>query len=219
MKTWEWSLKILAAGAAVVLLGGCASSAYGPYPAVSPPPEVSNAAPAENVPPAPPASLTLSPGNQNYLMHVDNRTPFVLRFSQADRVLYEKGYDKVGREREADFSVDIALATAARDNPDARAEHMLGGAMLGAAAGALIGAAAHAPVTGAIAGAAGGGVLGLAAPAASPMVRVDVQIQSFRDRTSSAQSVVVDMANVPPYDAQRVIDIQVSKMLEALPSR
>ncbi len=219
MKTREWSLKILAAGAVVVLLGGCASSAYGPNPAVTPAPVVANPAPAENVPAPPPAPLTVGPEDRNYLLHVDNHTGFALRFPEANRILYEKGYDQVRREREADFSVNVALAAEARDNPDARAQHMLGGAMLGAAAGALIGAAAHAPVTGAIAGAAGGGVLGLAAPADSPMIRIDVQVQDFRDRTSSAQSVVVDMANVPPFDAPRVIDIQVSKMLEALPSK
>jgi uncharacterized protein YcfJ len=138
---------------------------------------------------------------------------------EAQRVLYEKGYDRVRREREADFAVDVSLTTAARDNPDVRAEHLLGGAILGAATGALIGAAAGRPVLGSVVGAAGGGFLGLAAPAATPMVRIDVRTQSFRDRTSSSRCAVVDMARVPPYDVPRVIDIQVSRMLETLPSK
>ena len=51
------------------------------------------------------------------------------------------------------------------------------------------------------------------------MIRIDIQTQSFRDATASTKSVVLDMANVPPYDAPRVVDIEVSKMLETLPSR
>ena len=79
------------------------------------------------------------------------------------------------RQREADFSLDIALTAEARDNPDVRAEHLLGGAILGAATGALIGAAVRAPATGAAIGAAGGGFLGLASPADTPMIRIDIQ--------------------------------------------
>jgi uncharacterized protein YcfJ len=120
---------------------------------------------------------------------------------------------------EADFSLDIALSMEARDNPDLRAEHLLGGAILGAATGALFGAVAHAPVTGTIAGAAGGGFLGLAAPANTPMVRIDIHTHSFRDQTVSSKSVVLDMAHVPPYDIPRAIDIQISRMLQTLPPR
>jgi hypothetical protein len=213
MKTSAWSWKILTLGFAVVLLGGCATSAYGPYYSVQQPPAVSS--PAANEP----AFLSVGPQDRYYVMHVDNRTSFAISLPQAHRALYEKGYDQVRREREADFSVNIALATESRDNPDARAEHLLGGALLGAATGALIGAAAGAPATGAIAGAAGGGFLGLAAPADTPMIRIDIQTQSFRDATASTKSVVLDMANVPPYDAPRVVDIEVSKMLETLPAR
>ncbi len=212
MKTRAW--KILTLGFAVVLLGGCATSPYGPYYTTQQPPAVSTA-PAGNEP----AFLTVGPQDRFYIMHVDNRTPFSVHFPQANRVLYEKGYDQVRREGEADFDLQIALTTGARDNPDARAEHLLGGAILGAAAGALIGAAAGAPATGAIAGAAGGGVLGLASPADTPMIRIDIQTQSFRDRTSSSKSVVLDMANGPPYDAPRVIDIQVSRMVQDLPAK
>ena len=216
MKTWEWSSKILTIGFAVVLLGGCATTPYGPYYTVNtPPPAESNQAPTENES----NYLTVGPQDRFYIMHVENSTPFGARFPQAHRVLYEKGYDQVRREREADFAVNVALSAEPRDNPDARAEHLLGGAILGAATGALIGAAAGAPITGTIAGAAGGGFLGLAAPADTPMVRIDIQTQSFRDNTSSSKSVVLDMAHVPPYDVPRAVDIQVSKMLQSLPAK
>ncbi len=229
MKTWAWSLKILTIGFAVVLLGGCATPYYEngnsytvqqPVAAPAPAPDqASNQAPA----PAPPideaALLTVGPEDQNYVLHVDNRTPFPVRFHQANRALYEKGYDQVRREREADFAVNIALSAEPRDNPDVRAQHFLGGAILGAATGALLGAAGGRPVLGTIVGAASGGAFGAAAPADTPMVRIDIQTQSFRDNTSSSKTVVVDMAHVAPYDVPRVIDIQVSRMLETLPAR
>lgn len=217
MKTLEWSSKVIAIGFAVALLGGCAETyPYGPYYSAQPPPPESSPAP----PPAAQASvLTVGPQDRLYVLHVENNTPFSVRLPQARRTLYEKGYDQVRREREADFSVDVALSTEPRDNPDLRAEHLLGGAILGAATGALFGAVGGRPVLGTIVGAAGGGALGLAAPADTPMVRIDIRTQSFRDRTASSKSVVVDMAHVPPYDVPRVIDIQVSKMLQTLPSR
>lgn len=215
MKTWAWSLKILTIVFAVVLLGGCATPYYGNYYTVQQAPAAApNQAPIDEA-----AFLTVGPQDRYYIMHVDNRTPFGAHFPQAHRVLYEKGYDQVRRESEADFAVNVALSAEPRDNPDARAEHLLGGAILGAATGALIGAAAGAPVTGTIAGAAGGGFLGLAAPADTPMVRIDIQTQSFRDNTTSSKSVVLDMAHVPPYDVPRAIDMQVSKMLGALPAK
>ncbi|MGA2226082.1 MAG: hypothetical protein ABSH41_16725 [Syntrophobacteraceae bacterium] len=215
MKTWAWSLKIPTILFAVVLLGGCATPYYGNYYTVQQPAPAPNQAPAIDEA----AFLTVGPQDRYYIMNVDNRTPFAAHFPQAHRVLYEKGYDQVRREREADFAVNVALSAEPRDNPDARAEHLLGGAILGAATGALIGAAAGAPITGTIAGAAGGGFLGLAAPADTPMVRIDIQTQSFRDNTSSSKSVVLDMAHVPPYDVPRAVDIQVSKMLQSLPAK
>jgi hypothetical protein len=218
MKARECSSKILAIGFAMLLLGGCTTAPYGPGPyySVQTPPPASNPAPAGNEA----NLLTVDPQDRFYVMHVENNTPFPARsLPQAHRALYEKGFDQVRREREADFSLDISLVTEARDNPDLRGEHLLGGAILGAATGALIGAAAGAPVTGTIAGAAGGGFLGLAAPADTPMVRIDIRIQSFRDGTTSSKSAIVDMAHVPPYDVPRVIDIQVSRMLQTLPAR
>jgi hypothetical protein len=215
MKTWDWSWKILTIGFAVVLIGGCATTPYGPYYTVNTPPAESNQTPTENEA----NYLAVGPQDRFYIMHVENRTPFGAPFPQAHRVLYEKGYDQVRREMEADFSLDIALTMEARDNPDLRAEHLLGGAILGAATGALLGAVAHAPVTGTIAGAAGGGFLGLAAPAATPMIRIDIHTQSFRDQTVSSKSVVLDMAHVPPYDVPRAIDMQISRMLQTLPPR
>jgi len=215
MKTWAWSLKIPTILFAVVLLGGCATPYYGNYYTVQQPAAAPNQAPAIDEA----AFLTVGPQDRYYIMHVDNRTAFAAHFPQAHRVLYEKGYDQVRREREADFAVNVAISAEPRDNPDVRAEHLLGGAILGAATGALIGAAAGAPVTGTIAGAAGGGFLGLAAPADTPMVRIDIQTQSFRDNTSSSKSVVLDMAHVPPYDVPRAVDIQVSRMLQSLPAK
>ncbi|MFZ0928708.1 MAG: hypothetical protein WAN11_08905 [Syntrophobacteraceae bacterium] len=216
MKTWAWSSKILTIGFAVALLGGCATAPYGSYYTVTTPPAENNqAAPGNEA-----NILTVGPQDHTYIMHVENRTPFGgQRFPAAHRVLYEKGYDQVKRQREADFSLDITLSAEPRDNPDVRAEHLLGGAILGAATGALLGAAAGAPVTGTIAGAAGGGFLGLAAPADTPMIRIDIQTQSFIDGTVSSKSVVLDMAHVSPYDIPRAIDMQVSRMLQTLPAR
>jgi hypothetical protein len=214
MKTWAWSSKILTIGFAVALLGGCATAPYGSYYTVNTPPPDSNQAATG------PTNLTVGPQDRTYIMHVENRTPFGgQRFPEANRVLYEKGYDQVNRQREADFALDISLTAEPRDNPDVRAEHLLGGAILGAATGALIGAAAGAPVTGTIAGAAGGGFLGLAAPADTPMIKVDIQTRSYLDQTVSSKSVVLDMAHVSPYDVPRAIDMQVSRMLQALPAK
>ncbi len=217
MKTWEWSSKILTIGFAVALLGGCATTPYGPYYTANPPPAPVelNQAPTGNEA----NDLAVGPTDRLYLMHVDNRTPFGVRFPQTHQVLYEKGYDQVRRQGEADFSLDISLIAEARDNPDVRAEHLFGGAVLGAATGALIGAALHAPATGAAIGAASGGALGLASPADTPMIRIDIHTQSFRDRTVSSKSVVLDMAHVPPYDVPRAIDIQISRMVQPLPPR
>jgi len=218
MKTWAWSLKILTVGFAVALLGGCAATtANGPYYTAQspPPPEVSNPAPAENEA----TFLTVGPDDRYYIMHVENNTPYQARLPKVRRVLYEKGFDQVRREKEADFALDVALGIEPRDNPDVRAQHLLGGAVLGAATGALLGAIGGRPVLGTIVGASSGAALGLAAPADTPMVRIDVRTESFRDGTTSSKTVVVDMAHVPPYDVPRVIDIQISRLLESLPSR
>jgi hypothetical protein len=217
MKVWECTSQVLAIGFALVLLGGCTTAPYGPGPYYSvqtPPPP-----PAPGPPENPANVLTVGPQDRFYLMHVDNNTPFDAHLPQAHHVLYEKGFDQVRRQGEADFALDISLVTEARDNPDLRGEHFLGGAILGAATGALIGAAAGRPALGAAVGAAGGSALGLAAPAETPMVRIDIRTQSFRDGTTSSRSAIVDMARVLPYDVPRVIDIQVSRMLETLPAR
>jgi hypothetical protein len=210
MKKSVW--KVLAVGFALVLLGGCATSSYNPYYSTQPGPVVAG-------PTTAPTFLNVGPQDRYYALNVDNRTGFAIHLPEAHRTLYQKGYDQVRRQRQADFAVNIAISAEPRDNPDARAEHMLGGALLGAAAGALIGAAAGAPATGAIAGAAGGGILGLAAPADTPMLRIDIQTESFRDGATSSKSVVLDMANVPLYDVPRVLDIEISKMLDTLPNR
>jgi len=220
MKTWGWSLKILTIGFAVAILGGCvATTTNGPYyPAQSPPaapPAAANPASAENEA----HFLTVGPEDRYFIMHVENNTGFEARFPKARRVLYEKGFDQVKREREADFALDIALGYETRDNPDLRAQHLLGGAILGAAAGALFGAIGGRPVLGTIVGASSGAALGLTAPADTPIVRIDVRTESFRDGTISSKTVVVDMAHVPVYDVPRVIDIQVSRMIESLPAR
>ncbi|HYA42945.1 MAG TPA: hypothetical protein VEF34_16695 [Syntrophobacteraceae bacterium] len=219
MKARQCLPTVLATAFAVVLLGGCATVPYGPGPyyTIETPPAASNPAPAENEA----DSLAVGPDDRTYVIHVENNTPFpARRLPQARRVLYEKGFDQVRREREADFSLDISLTSESRDNPDLRGEHLLGGAILGAATGALLGAAAAGrPALGAAVGAAGGSFLGLAAPANTPVVRIDVRTQSFRAGTASTRSAVVDVAHVPPYDVPRVIDIQVSRMLQTLPAR
>src|SRR5271157_2345094 len=103
MKTWAWSLKISTILFAVVLLGGCATPYYGNYYTVQQP---AAAAPDQPPPVDQAASLTVGPQDRYYIMHVDNATPFPARFPQANRVLYEKGYDRVKREGEADFAVN-----------------------------------------------------------------------------------------------------------------
>lgn len=212
MKKWKWSSKILVIGFALALLGGCAEPPYYGPPAVAPGPPVVAPGPSRGF-------LTVGPMDRFYVMGVENNTPFEIGLHRANRVLYEKGYNRVGRERRADFEINVALFQEARDNPELRGQQMLGGAILGAAAGALIGAAAHAPVTGTIAGAAGGGFLGASAPAATPVIRVEIHTHSFRSGMSSRRVVFVDMAHVPPYEVPRVIDYQVAKMLGALPTR
>ncbi|MGO8943537.1 MAG: hypothetical protein ACLQJ7_07670 [Syntrophobacteraceae bacterium] len=195
MKRWEWSAKILAIGSAVVLLGGCCciTPCHPPCP-VNIPAAESNEAPTGNEA----NYLTVGPQARFYIMHVEDRTPFGTRFPQVHRVLYEQGFDQVRKLHEADFLIDITLIAEARGNPDPRVEHILGGAILGTANGSF---------------------LGLASTADTPMIRIDIRTQGFRDNIVSSKSVVVDMAHVTPYAIPRAIDVQVSRMLQALPAR
>lgn len=164
--------------------------------------------------------LMVGPQDRFYSLRIEDRTPFGLgNLPQSMNLLYQKGYDQVRRQREADFELDLSFYAMSRDNPDARAGNVVGGALLGAATGAIIGGALGSPGKGAAIGAGSGAALGLVAPADAAMVRIDIRTQSFRDGTASSKSALVDLANVPPYDVQRVIDLQVSRMLEALPGK
>ncbi len=195
MRRWVWSAKVLAIGSAVVLLGGCcALTPCGSRYTVKAPPAESDQALTFNEA----DYLTVGPQDRFYIMLVDNLTPFGARFPQVHRVLYEKGYDQVRKLREADFAVEITLITEARDKPDTKVEHLVGGAILGTGSGDF---------------------LGLSSTADTPMIRIDVQTKAFHDRTMSSKSVVVDMAHVAPYAIPRAIDIQISRMLQGLPAR
>ncbi len=210
MKTWKWVSKILAVGIAGALLGGCAAMPYG-SPYASQPPAVT--------PGASGGFLNVGPRDRTYVMTVENNTPFVVNFHRANSVLQAKGYDRVLRENVANFAIDVALFTESRDSLAARGEHALVGGLLGAAGGALIGAAAGNAATGAIAGTAGGGLIGAVVPASHSIVKIAIQIHSFRTGASSQSSVCVNMANVPSYEVPRVIDNQVARMLGQLPDR
>jgi hypothetical protein len=173
------------------------------------------------VPPPTPEPLRLDPRDQAYTLRVDDRTPFGLhQLPGTVNSMYEKGYDNVRRDREADFGIDVVLSAAFRDNPNVRGANMLGGALAGAAAGAIIGGATGNPGAGAAIGAASGGVLGAAAlPADTPMVRIDLTISSFHERSSTQRSRTIDLAGVPPQDVQYVVDKEVARMLQSLPRR
>lgn len=193
-----------------IVLGACAAP-MGPNYAVR-----ENAAG-----PAGPERLSVGPRDQAYLLNIDDHTPFGIgEFPRAHDELYRKGYDMVRRRGEADFAIDISLTGTSRDNPERRVGNMIGGAALGAAAGAIIGAAAGDPGAGAAIGAASGGVIGgVAAPANTPMVRVDMTVHSFSEGITTRRSRTVDLANVPPFDVPVVIDNEVSRMLHDLPRR
>lgn len=206
----------------IVMLTGMGACAYtGPYysnaGAVPPPPS--------SPPPPPPlagspSNLTVGVNDQNFVMQIVDHTSIgIRRLPQAERLLYDKGYDRVRRERDADFALDIAVSIGVIDNPDKRAAQTLGGALAGAAAGAIIGGAVGDPGPGAAIGAAGGGVLGLAAPAATGVARIDINIQSFTERRNSFATATVDLARVPPPDVYRVIDGEIARMLQVLPRR
>jgi hypothetical protein len=201
--------------AAVVVLSSCAPYQYGPYygegpgaPYGVPPPHASD----------PP--FNLGPNDMTYVMDVRDNTPLgIHHLPYTAQTLYRKGYDHVRRQRDADFAVEVSLSGGMRDNPNVRAGNALGGALLGAATGAIIGGATGDPGAGAAIGAAGGGALGVIAPAATPLVRIDLNLFSLHDRTSSQRSTTIDLAAVPPYDAPRVIDLEVSRLLSGLPRR
>ncbi|MHC1725849.1 MAG: glycine zipper family protein [Syntrophobacteraceae bacterium] len=214
MKTLASSSKILTIFFALALLAGCATGPSAPYYSVkeTPPSQYGGGGDV--------GYLTVGPQDQFYILHVEDRTPFGLHnLPKSMNTMYEKGYDQARRQREADFSLDVSLFAEARDNPDRRAGHVVGGALLGAATGAIIGAAVGDPGAGAAIGAGSGAALGLVSPADTPMVRIDIRVQSFRDGGSSYKSAMVDLANVPPHDVHHVIDLQVSRMLQTLPAR
>ena len=197
----------------VGMLAGCAATT----PA-GPSYSVSQNAPPAGAPPA--APLMVGPNDVYYAMRIDDRTPFGLQqLPEAMDTLYQKGYDQVRREKESDFSIDIAFSAMTRDNPEARTANVIGGALLGAATGAIIGGGAFGhPGAGAAVGAGAGALGGAATPASTPMVRIDINVRS-RDGSASSQSATMDLASVPPPDVQIAIDHQVARMLQTLPSR
>jgi len=200
----------------MAVMAGCAAGPS-PYYSVQEQPAVQTGGPPG---PGGGGYLMVGPQDRNYSLRIEDRTPFGLgNLPQSMNTLYQKGYDQVRRQREADFELDLSFYAMSRDNPDARAGNVVGGALLGAATGAIIGGALGSPGKGAAIGAGSGAALGLVAPADAAMVRIDIRTQSFRDGSASSKSALVDLANVPPYDVQRVIDLQLSRMLEALPGR
>ncbi len=209
MITLGRTCRLLAAVVAAVFLSGCVAGPTGHYYSVSEPDYQQGA-----------TYLAVGQTDRAFVLRVADRTPFGLgQLPQARSTLYQKGYDMVGREREADFELDVSFFASARDNPEQRAGNTLGGALLGAATGALIGGALGSPARGAAIGAGSGAFLGLVAPAGATVVQIDIRTRSFRDGTTSYKTSLVDLAHVPPYDVQRVIDMQVSRLLETLPSR
>jgi hypothetical protein len=210
MKGFTRVIKTLTVLSLVGILGACAAGPTGPYYRVSESPVVANTD----------SQLRLGPEDQYYTLRVDDRTPFGLHvLPQAMDLLYSKGYDEVRRQNKADFTIDISFVADYQDNPDARAAHTVGGALAGAATGAIIGGALGSPGRGAAIGAASGGALGLVAPASYPLVRITINVYSLNDQLSSYRSATVDLTNVPPPDVQRVIDMQVARMLQGLPGR
>jgi hypothetical protein len=204
-RTYTLIAVILVAG----LLTGCATGPYGPYYRTAQYPSVGE----------PLSPLSLGPGDRTYVLHVNDQTPFGLyQLPLTENVLYDWGYDRVRRQREADFTIDILFTAGLRDNPDVRTGNVVGGALFGAAAGAIIGGATGGnPGVGAAIGAASGGALGVVAPADTEVVRIDIHLHSFTSGASSQRSVVIDLASVPPYEVQQVIDNEVARTLRSLP--
>jgi hypothetical protein len=196
----------------LLILVGMGACAYpGPYYQSAGPPPPST---------EPYSDLRVGINDRNFVMQIYDRTSIGFRrLPQSEQLLYDKGYDRVRRERDADFSIDVTVSAGLRDNPDVRAGQALGGALAGAAAGAIIGGALGDPGPGAAIGAASGGLLGLAAPAATSVARIDINIQSFSDGRSSFASATVDLTHVAPPDAYHVIDGEIARMLQVLPRR
>jgi hypothetical protein len=201
--------RICVALALILVLGGCAAYPAGPYYRVS-----HNY--TENDGP-----ISLGPGDQNYVLDVDDRTPFEIHaLPKTDDLLYSKGYDRVRRQKNADFSIEVLLSGGVQDNPEVRAGNTLGGAVAGAAMGALIGAAAAGePAMGAAIGGAGGATLGLLAPAETGLIRIDLTIHSYNEGTTSQKSATIDLTPVPPHDLHYVVDNEISRMLRSIPHR
>ncbi len=209
MITMARTCRLLAAFVAAIFLSGCVAGPAGNYYSVNEPDY-----------PAGPSLLAVGQMDRTFVLRIDDRTPFGLWHLPMSRsTLYQKGYDLVGRDREADFELDVSFFATARDNPEQRAGNTLGGALLGAATGALIGGALGSPARGAAIGAGSGAFLGLVAPAGATVVQIDIRTRSFRDGTTSYKTALIDLAHVPQYDVQRVVDMQVSRLLETLPSK
>jgi hypothetical protein len=201
------AMKIATVVFALAMLAGCVTGPPGPYYSVQ-----------EQPTPQGGGILSVGPEDHYFALQMEDRTPFGLQgMPQAMNLLYSKGYDQVRRQREADFALNMSFTAMSRDNPDARAGHAIGGALLGAATGAIIGGALGSPGKGAAIGAGSGAALGLIAPADAAMVRIDIRTESYRNGSTSYKSALVDLANVPPYDVQHVIDMQVARMLDTLP--
>lgn len=191
-------------------LSACATAPSGPYYEVARDPVLAASS----------GPMVISPKDQTFMFEVEDRTPFgPFSMDHTLDLLYKRGYDEVRRQKDADFSINVSLWAGGRDNPDVRAGNTLGGALAGAAAGAIIGGALGDPGKGAAIGAASGGALGLVAPASTPTVRIDLNIYSFADRSTTQRSATVDLTHVPPPDVRRVIDMEVSRMLHDIPRR
>lgn len=195
----------------VSLLGGCVYGPPGTYYRASSSPTATDGGGGPFV---------LSPNDQYYVLQIDDSSPFgIYELPQTERLIYDRGYDRVRLEREANFAVQISIYGGLRENPEVRAGNTLGGAMLGAATGAIIGAAVGSPGRGAAIGAASGGALGLVSPAATNFVTVDLNVYSFSERATAQRSVSLDLTNVPPFEVRRVVDNEVARMLRGLPQR
>lgn len=194
----------------IATLCACAVGPAGPYYQVS-----ESRGPARTF-----APIALGPNDQAFILQVEDRTPFgPYSLPGTLDMLYKKGYDEVRRQKEADFSIDVALSASAQENPEARAAHTVGGALMGAAAGAIIGGALGDPGQGAAIGAASGGALGFVSPAATPFVSIDINIYSNRERQSFHRSATIDLTHVPPPDVRHVIDTEVVRLLQDMPAR
>ena len=210
MKTFGKSIIMSVLAFALALTTGCAVAPPGTYYRAQAP----VAPPVETGPFAP------GPSDRTYVMEITDYTPFHLTaLPAAGDALYNRGYDLVRRQKEADFLLSVTFSGGVQDNPEQRGLNTLGGALLGAATGAAIGAATGAPATGAAIGAAGGGALGMVSPAASAVVRIDLRINSFNDQSVATRSRTVDLGGAPPQEVHNIVDNEVAQMLQALPRK